>query len=59
MHSILPKSALFFRKTQVGNIEIQDIRPPRFIGRDGVGGALLLEYVVLLCVCVCVCGVRL
>ena len=24
------------RKTQVGNIEITDIRPPRFIGRDGV-----------------------
>ena len=27
----------FCRKTQVGNIEITDIRPPRFIGRDGVG----------------------
>ncbi|CAI8053010.1 Vacuolar protein sorting-associated protein 13A (Fragment) [Geodia barretti] len=24
------------RKTQVGNFEIKDIRPPRFIGRDGV-----------------------
>ena len=24
------------RKTQVGNVEINDIRPPRFIGRDGV-----------------------
>ena len=28
---------LFYRKTQVGNIEVTDIRPPRFIGRDGVG----------------------
>ena len=26
-----------YRKTQVGNIEVTDIRPPRFIGRDGVG----------------------
>ena len=24
------------RKTQVGNVEISDIRPPRFIARDGV-----------------------
>ena len=30
----------------MGNMEIKDIRPPRFIGRDGVGGgALLLEHV--------------
>ena len=27
---------LLCRKTQVGSIEINDIRPPRFIGRDGV-----------------------
>ena len=26
----------FFRKTKVGNIEISDVRPPRYIGRDGV-----------------------
>ena len=31
------------RKTQVGNFEMKDIRPPRFIGRDGVG-ALLIEF---------------
>lgn len=27
---------LIHRKTQVGNVDIVQIRPPRFIGRDGV-----------------------
>ena len=31
------KHVMLCRKTQVGNTEITDIRPPRFIGRDGVG----------------------
>ena len=25
-----------FRKTRVGNIDIVQVRPPRFIGRDGI-----------------------
>lgn len=27
---------MLYRKTQVGSIDIVQIRPPRFIGRDGV-----------------------
>ena len=27
---------LLGRKTKVGDIEIEEVRPPRFIGRDGV-----------------------
>ena len=39
---------ILYRKTQVGNIEIKDIRPPRFIGKDRVG-ALLIECNPALC----------
>lgn len=27
---------MFYRKTKVGNVDIVQIRPPRFIGRDGI-----------------------
>ena len=26
----------YYRKTQIGDFEIEEVRPPRFIGRDGV-----------------------
>ncbi len=34
---LLSKTNRFaYRKTKIGNFEITDIRPPRFIGRNGV-----------------------
>ena len=45
---------VYYRKTQVGNIDIVQIRPPRFIARDGavspfspakaIGNALLVVH---------------